>query len=167
MVVKITGDWVGGVVSTPFPGLTFGPFPAGQPKWIVLHGTAWNMGSAVAIGSSWQNADRTGTGLVSVHCIIDKDGTIVQGLSFKQTAWGNCCLEPGHSSFLPAGNQNFNTISIEHCKYNPSNADAITAAQSVSSFYLIKALCEAYGIPKEVDGIGDASKGGIIGHHNI
>ena len=162
-----SNGWIREATGIYYPALTFGPFPAGQPKWIVIHGTAWNGGTARIIAESWRNDSINGTGKASVHALIDKSGEIVQGLPFTHTAWGNCCLSGNHANFLPSGNQNWNTLSIEHCKYDTWNTEVLTPMQQISSFALVKALCEKYGIPKQVIGIGDPSNGGIIGHKDI
>lgn len=101
-----------------------------------------------------------------MHLIIDKDGSFVQGLSLLNAAWGNSGVSTSpRASFLPGDNLNMYTISIEHCKYDAQqNSDALTPAQQATSFAVVKAICEKYGIPKEVVTVGDPSNGGIIRH---
>jgi N-acetylmuramoyl-L-alanine amidase len=167
--------WIAEAIGIYYPNLTFGTFPAGQPKWIVLHGTASGPGSsAQAIANTWAVASANGTGNASTHILINKDGTSVQGLSLHVTAWGNCCLTDNpnngaqYARFLPRGNQNYNTISIEHVKYDmQQNSDELTPAQRATSFAVVKAICEEYDIPKQVITVGDPSHGGIIRHRDI
>lgn len=159
---------------------SFGPFIKGQPKWIVIHSTAWTNGTAEIIGQSWADQTAAGTLGASSHIIIDKDGTYVQGITLLNTASANCCLTDNpntggkYARYLPitswnnGGNQNFNTISIEHCKYDSQeNSDILTPQQQATSFAVIKAICEKYGIPKKVITLDDCSKGGIIRHRDI
>jgi N-acetylmuramoyl-L-alanine amidase len=151
-----------------YPNLTFGPFSAGEPRWIVLHGTACNQCLAVDIGHDWAALSFNGKGQASTHLIIDKDGTFVQGLSCLQTAWGNSgASDSTRAEYLPTTNLNFVTISIEHCKYDAQlNSDLLTLPQQVTSFAVVEALCNKYNIPKNVVTIDDVSNGGIIRHRD-
>ncbi len=167
--------WIKEAIGIYYPNLSFGPFPVGQPRWIVLHGTASGAGStAQGIAGTWAAQSASGGGDASTHILINKDGTYVQGLSLKETAWGNCCLFDNpfngaqYARFLPDGNQNLTTISIEHVKYDgQENSDLITLAQRKTSFAVVKAICEWAGIPKQVITVGDPSQGGIIRHRDI
>src|SRR3981081_4374179 len=131
MPVTIDSDgWIKEALDGGYQDLTFGPFSPGLPKWIVLHGTAWPNGRATDIAASWARGSQA-----SSHVIIDKDGTIVQGISLKDTAWGNSgATGSPRASFLPRTNLNFVTFSMEHCKYDAAtNSDILTLQQQVSS----------------------------------
>lgn len=129
------------------------------PKWLVLHGTAGGA-SAAAI----DNYFATSTVQASAHVIIGQDGTVIQGISFDQAAWANCCTSPGHASYLADGDfHNRDTISIEHVKAHDDNSDTLTPIQAQKSFEVVACICDAYGIPKRP---GDAN-GGIISHADL
>lgn len=160
-----SAGWIKEAIGIYYPSHTFGPFLPGQPQWIVLHGTASGIGStARSIATDWGNTP-PGPNAVSVHILIDKDGTVVQGLSLLDTAWGNSGADNSpRAPYLPGDNLNRYTISIEHVKYAPNDIDVISPAQAATSFSVIKAICEKYGIVKNVVTIRDTSNGGIIRH---
>jgi hypothetical protein len=147
---------------------SFGPFVPGVPLWIVLHGTAWPGGTATIIGNEWAAVTNAGRVGAATHAIIDKDGSWVQGITFKDTAAGNSgAFDSPRAAYLPQGNLNLCTVSIEHCKYDASfNSDILTSAQQTTSFELVNALCEFLSIPKKVVTIEDVSQGGIIRHYD-
>ena len=169
MITIDKDGWIKEAIGIYYPNRSWGAFIQ-KPRQIVLHGTATANATAQDIANNWANTD----GDASAHIIINKDGSFVQGLSLNATAWANCCLtdNPNTGALwarqLPLGNQNYWSIAIEHCKYDPNyNSDVLTPEQQVTSFALVKAICEYHGIPKQVIGIGDISNGGIIGHCNI
>lgn len=157
--------WIKEAIGIYYPSHTFGPFLPGQPQWIVLHGTASGAGSSArSIATDWSNTP-PGPGAVSTHILIDKDGAYVQGLSLLNTAWGNSGTDNSpRAPYLPGGNLNKYTISIEHVKYDSDDGDMLTPGQQATSFAVIKAICEKYGIAKKVVTIKDVSNGGIIRH---
>jgi N-acetyl-anhydromuramyl-L-alanine amidase AmpD len=132
------------------------------PRYIILHGTAG--------GSSAQNiatyfASTVGTSNpVSSHYVIGTDGVVVQCVNEADGAFGNGVLTSGHAAFW---NENINpnniTISIEHCKPNTDNSNALTAPQQAASFALVKDICSRWNIPMRN---ADAN-GGITGHFSI
>ncbi len=136
-----------------------------KAKYITLHGTA-GFPTAKAVAYWFRDGlDSDGNpAQASVHLIIDKTGEVVQCIAIQDTAWGNGNLSTGHAAYLPEGvNPNLYTVSIEFLKFNTDNSDIITDAQKKAGFEVIRALCDAYGIPKRA---GDVN-GGIISHADI
>jgi N-acetylmuramoyl-L-alanine amidase CwlA len=169
MTVTIDSNgWIKEAQGIYYPNLTFGLFGGGQPKWIVLHGTACNQCTAQDIAQSWASQSFNGTGDASTHLIIDKNGSYVQGLSLLYTAWGNSgASDSARANFLPATNLNYFTLSIEHCKYDAqANSDILTPEQTFTSFTVIDAICRKYNIQRNVVTIDDCSAGGIIRHRD-
>jgi N-acetylmuramoyl-L-alanine amidase len=166
MSVTITPDgFIKEALGVYYAADSFGPFASGQPKWLVLHGTAWPNGSAVGIATSWADEVAAGQLGASTHIIIDKDGTYTQGITLLNTAAGNSgAADSPRASYLPTDNLNMYTISVEHCKYATDDSDILTPQQVVTSFALCKAICEFCNIPKSVVTIQDVSQGGIIRH---
>src|SRR5581483_2487115 len=169
MITIDKDGWIKEAIGIYYPNRSWGAFTQ-KPRQIVIHGTATANATAQDIANNWANTD----GDASAHIIINKDGSFVQGLSLRATAWANCCLtdNPNTGALwdrgLPLGNQNYWSVAVEHCKYDPNyNSDVLTPEQQATSFALVKAICEYHGIPKQVVGIGDISQGGIIGHCNI
>jgi N-acetyl-anhydromuramyl-L-alanine amidase AmpD len=132
---------------------------ANHPKWIVIHKTAgFHTAQEVA------NYFATNAEMTSTHYVVGQDGTVVQCVREQDGAGGNCCLEPGHATFLPEGlNLNLVTISIEHVDPALDNSTPLTDAQKRASFRLIADICERHGIPRRH---GDAN-GGIVGHFEL
>ena len=149
----------GPAIWLPSPGRYWHGRNGDKPRYIILHGTAGGT-SAQAIGN-WLNT-QTEREATSVHYVIGQDGAVVQLVSESDSAWGNGVLSAGHDSWW-TGNPNWYTISIEHCKPNIDNSDALTPAQRDASFALVRHLCEKWGIPKHA---ADAT-GGITGHKSI
>ena len=166
MSVTISADgWIAEAIGIYYEADSFGPFAKGQPKWLVLHGTAWPNGTAVGIATSWADEVAAGQLGASTHIIIDKDGTYTQGITLANTAAGNSgAADSPRASYLPTDNLNMYTISVEHCKYATDDSDILTPEQVVTSFALCKAICEFCNIPKSVVTIQDVSQGGIIRH---
>jgi hypothetical protein len=130
---------------------------------VVLHGTAGGTRAEDIAKNIFQNPAYQS----STHFVIGKDGTIVQGVPCSLAAWGNGYLITPRLPFPPAINPNLYTVSIEHCKNqrDPTtgrldNSDPLTDPQKLSSFRLVRALCEHYHIPKSR---GDVH-GGIVEH---
>jgi N-acetyl-anhydromuramyl-L-alanine amidase AmpD len=133
-----------------------------RPNFIVLHGTAG--GSSAENVADYMKSTVGTNNPVSTHFVIGQDGEIVQCVPISLAAWGNGIMTQGHASYLPDNvNPNLYTVSIEHVKPSTDNSDALTEAQSQSSFALIQCICDTYGIPKQA---GSAS-GGIIRHADI
>lgn len=144
-----------------------------SPRYVILHGTAGGS-SAVNVANWFANpASR-----VSSHYIVDRDGSIVQCVQEEDTAWANGGFSgtPATLGFRVAGdgihrdvwwnitmNPNLLTVSIEHVKAATDNSDELTAAQATTSFALINAICDRWGIPKR---FADSS-GGITGHFSM
>lgn len=125
---------------------------------LVLHGTAGGS-SAEGIANYFATSDVQ----ASAHIIIGQDGHIVQGVSMNDAAWGNGVVTEGHASWLPPGNPNFWSISIEFVKSATDNSSELTAIQAQKGFEVIKCICDAYSIPKRfADG-----RGGICKHADI
>ncbi len=167
MSVTIVNGWIKEALGIYYPNLSFGPFAQGQPRWGVLHGTASGIGStAENIANTWRVESANGTGNASTHLLIDKDGTMVQGLPFTVTAWGNSgAPDSPRASYLPTTNLNFFTISIEHVKWDTQrNSDILTPLQQLSSFQACKAISAFTGIPAKVVTVDDVSQGGWIRH---
>jgi hypothetical protein len=165
--------WIAEAIGIYYGADSFGPFAAGQPQWVVIHGTAWPYngsitpagGTAVMIARSWAAQVAAGSLGASTHIIVDKDGSYTQGITLLNTAAGNSgAPDSVREPYLPSGNLNMYTISIEHCKYNVNDLDILTPQQVDTSFALCKAICEKYGIPKQVWSVGDVRQGGIIPH---
>lgn len=147
----------------PVPeSIIFPDYNGHTPCYVVIHKTA-SAGTAQDIARYFGNLTEN-TGHVSSHYIVGDDGAIVQAVSEQNAAGANCCLEPGHASFLPTDiNLNLISISIEHTDSTPDNSTPLTSTQKAASFQLIKHICDRHGIPKRP---GDAN-GGIIGHYQI
>jgi N-acetyl-anhydromuramyl-L-alanine amidase AmpD len=125
------------------------------PKWIILHGTAG--GGAV----SWLDNP---VSQVSAHYVITEDGVIHQLVDEQDTAWANGVLTGNHDTWWDSAiNPNYQTISIEHEKADPTNALALTAAQQSASFVLIGRICQRWSIPAQLA----TANGGITGHFSI
>ena len=161
--------WIKEATGIYYGADSFGPFAPGQPKWLVLHGTAWPGGTADIIANSWASEVARGQLGAATHCIIDKSGYITQGITLLNTGAGNSgAAGSGRAPYLPAGNLNFVTISVEHCKYDAVyNSDTLTPQQQDTSFAFIKACCDKYPtIKRNVVTIQDCSQGGIIRHYD-
>ena len=164
--ITIDADgWVKEAVGVYYQSHTFGPFPS-PPKWGCTHGTASPDATAIDIATNWSRTPADAPNAVSTHVLIDKDGTIVQGLSLLNTSWGQSgAANSPRASFLPAGNLNFFMIGCEHVKYDSiHNSDILTTEQQKTSFLFWDAVTRFHHIPREVITISDCSKGGIIRH---
>lgn len=129
--------------------------PAGPPRWIILHGTA-----GPGAVSWFQNP----ASQVSAHYVITRDGMIHCCVDENDWAWANGVESAGHASWWTAStNPNWVTISIEHEKYDASNASDLTPAQYAASYALQKRICQRWNIPMRQ---ADAS-GGITGHFSV
>lgn len=162
MSVTIVKGWIKEAIGIYYPAKSFGPFTR-SVRFGVIHGTASPGASAQNIANDWAN----NPGDASAHILINKDGTFVQGISLDYSAWGNG-NNTGHASYLPTGNPNGYSISMEHCKDDPKyNSDVITPAQQATSFELWDAICDYHQIPRQVVTVGDITQGGIIRHSDI
>lgn len=177
--MKIVDGWVDIAIRRPNLDNTFGSLIA-KPWFIVVHGTAdTNQPTAVQIAQDMQRKkDMQGRVIPvekrkSVHFIIDKDGSLVQQLPITLSAWGNGGPppdQPPSDPWLPPGNPNNYTISIEHVKWTEDNSEELTPQQKKTSFALIDELCKVTGIPRhtsKTDSVQVIRHGGIIGHFNI
>ncbi|SRR6266516_268910 len=177
--MKIVDGWVDVAIRKPNLDNTFGPL-IDKPWFIVVHGTAeTGRPTAVHIAEVMQRkTDDFGHVIPvedrkSVHFIIDKDGTLVQQLPITSSAWGNGGPPPGQppsDPWLPPGNPNNYTISIEHVKWTADNSEELTPQQKKTSFALIDELCKVTGISRrtsKTDPEQVIRHGGIIGHFNI
>jgi N-acetyl-anhydromuramyl-L-alanine amidase AmpD len=126
-----------------------------KPTHIVLHGTA---GGSKA--EDIANYFATSSVEASSHFIDGQDGHIVQGVPCSLAAWANGAIVSPRIPWPANINPNYYTISIEHCKPSTDNSDQLTDPQKQSSFRLIAAICDHYGIPKRR---GDVN-GGIVEH---
>ena len=111
--------------------------PFGAPNKIVLHITE---GSTAAGAISWVESRENPT-KASFHFVIDRDGTITQGVDTNDCAW--------HASQC-----NSRSIGIEHVALSAKGAAALhvqplmaTDAQYAASATLVAWLCGQYGIP--------------------
>lgn len=130
-----------------------------RASWIVIHGTAGGSSAREVAGWFVNNSPPT-----SVHYVVGRDGAVVQCVHESDSAWGNGVLSNGHASWWKNNiNPNLQTISIEHVKSDPHNAQGLTAEQQAASFALIAYLCAKWQIPARP---GDAA-GGIVGHNSI
>ncbi|TMC17094.1 MAG: N-acetylmuramoyl-L-alanine amidase [Chloroflexi bacterium] len=152
--MKIVDGWVDDAVEIDYQSKSMSR-EGYKPTHVVLHGTA---GGSKAENTA--NYFKTSTVDASAHLIIGQDGTIVQGISMDDAAWGNGILLNPRLPFPANVNPNYYTISIEHCKPSTDNSDQLTEAQKQSSFKLVKTICEYYNIPKRR---GDAISG-IVEH---
>jgi hypothetical protein len=144
---------------------SFGPFEPGITKWIVIHGTAWPNGTAEDIAKIWASQVAAGQLGAATHSIIDKTGYLTQGITLLNTGAGNSgAPDSTREPYLPAGNLNMCTISVEHCKYNTDDSDILTPEQVATSFDFCLAVCDFLNIPKQVWSVGDVTHGGIIPH---
>ena len=133
-----------------------------HPRYIITHGTAGQSQAQDIAG--YFNSTSCTDNPVSSHFVIGTDGTIVQCVQVGDSAWANGAFSAGHAPWWnEAINPNLLTISIEHCKTDLQNANALTPAQQASSLALNAWLCQTYNIPT-CD--ADAS-GGITGHFSI
>lgn len=83
----------------------------------------------------------------STHFLVGKDGSVVQFVSTKDTAFGNGIVDNPISGLLlsrPGVNPNLWTISIEH---EGKANDGLTVAQEASSIKLVKFLAKKWAIP--------------------
>ena len=127
------------------------------PRWIIIHGTA-GFSSAQEVGKYFQRAD------VSTHYVIGRDGFLVRCVSEQDSAWANGGVTEGHDPWWSRSlNPNLVTLSIEHVKPHKDNSDQLTERQKVTSFKLVRRLCNRYQIPKRQ---ADAH-GGITGHFSM
>ena len=118
---------------------------------IVIHKTACN---AVCSAQSVAQFFASDPAEASTHFIVGLDGTVVQCVSLKDGAAGNCCVEQGYDSYWDPyltkyGNLNRCTISIEHVDQTADNSQAPTINQLHASFQLVGWLCQKYGIPSD------------------
>ena len=155
----------GPAIWLPSPGRYWHGRNGDKPRYIILHGTAGGT-SAQAIGN-WLNT-QTEREATSVHYVIGVDGQVVQLVSEVDSAWGNGVLWNGHDSWWTP-NPNWYTISIEHCKPNADNSNALSPAQQEASFLLVRHLCEKWGIPKRAfnPAAPHDKTVGITGHFSI
>lgn len=132
-----------------------------QPHYIILHGTAGGT-SATAIANWFRSTNPASN--VSAHYIIGQDGMLIQCVDEDDWAWANGFLSAGHDPWWQDNiNPNWVTISIEHVKSAVDNSNALTDAQKLASFALIKRICQRWDIPmRAADGTG-----GITGHYSI
>jgi hypothetical protein len=104
-------------------------------------------------------------------------GDIWQFLPTYDGACANCCTESGHAPFLPSGNLNVRTISVECINPDTGNNGDMPQAQFDSLVYLIKTICQQENIPidryttywndyENTHTWGDGG-GGIIMHRDI
>jgi N-acetyl-anhydromuramyl-L-alanine amidase AmpD len=171
--MKIVDGWVDIAIQMRNLDNTFGPLIA-KPWFIVVHGTAdTGKPTAVQVAQDMQRKDIAIENRKSVHFIIDKDGSLVQQLPITLSAWGNGGPppdQPPSDPWLPPGNPNNYTISIEHVKWTADNSEELTSQQKKTSFALIDELCKVTGIPRhtsKTDSEQVIRHGGIIGHFNI
>jgi hypothetical protein len=121
-----------------------------KPTHLVLHGTAGGERAEDIATNIFQNPAYA----ASTHFVIGKDGHIVQGVPCSLAAWSNGFIASPRIPWNPNINPNLYCISIEHCKNQKNaagqydNSDPLTSLQQTSSFRLVKAICEEYGIPK-------------------
>jgi N-acetyl-anhydromuramyl-L-alanine amidase AmpD len=147
---------------TDYAGATWAPnsnfFPdTGKKSFVILHGTAGGS-SAQEIANYFVGTENT-SNPVSSHYIVDQAGSVIQTVLEKDGAYGNGVVtNPNWQD-----NPNYYTISIEHVKSSTDNSDALTPAQKLASFVLIKDICTRNGI-----GMHDADDNtGITGHFAI
>lgn len=152
--MKIINGWVDVAVEIDYQNKSMSR-NGYKPTHIVIHGTAGGT-KAENIANYFKTSDVD----ASTHLIIGRDGTIIQGISLEVAAWSNGILDNPRLPFPININPNYYCISIEHCKPSTDNSDQLTEAQKLSSFKLIKAICEHYNIPKRR---GDAISG-IVEH---
>lgn len=112
-------------------------FNAGNfPKsYIIIHGTAGGT-SAIGIATYFKGTEG-GNNPVSSHYIVGQDGVVVQCVQEQDGAWAN-----GSPLWNNQG------ISIEHVKSATDNSSILTSAQQISSFSLIKDICDRHSIPR-------------------
>src|SRR6266487_1896772 len=133
-----------------------------KPTHVVLHGTAGGTRAEDIATNIFQNPAYK----ASTHFVIGKDGHIVQGIPCSMAAWSNGYIENPRIPWDTNVDPNWYCISIEHCKNRKNaagqwdNSDPLTPLQQASSFQLVKAICEEYGIPKRR---GDVH-GGVVEH---
>lgn len=132
---------------------------ANLPKIVVIHGTGGGS-SALNVAEYFARNDNDS----STHIIIDRDGTIVQGVPFLRTAWGNG-TKSGTFFKKTFGdiNPNLISVSIELVK-DVNNTDNPTEQQIQKTIEVTALVCDTYAIPKEhcVD-----KNGGILEHREI
>lgn len=124
------------VVPTSYAGLTYDTAdrPSDLPvDFVTVHdieGTA-----ADAIGIFWDN-----TSQVSVHYVVDTDGTVYQTLREKDVAW-------------QAGNYWYNqrSVGIEHTGFDATGYQWYNATEYLGSAKLAAYLLTKYGIPLDHD----------------
>lgn len=91
---------------------------------------------------------------VSAHFTVGSDGTVIQSVSEKNTAW--------HAGPVPAGQPDMNarSIGIEHeGRQNPANPWQPTDAQLNATAELVAGICGRHGIPVD--------RTHIIGHSEV
>jgi len=113
---------------------------------IVIHITSGRE-RAQPVADMWTNEKHHGS---SAHCVIDQDGSIIQGIRFTDTAW--------HAS-----NANAYSIGIEHCAREPGEftrtthkPDAglpVSEAQYQSSAVMVAWICKGLGLQPTRDSI--------------
>lgn len=150
-------------------------------RWIIVHGTAGDA-TVQAVQQTFINNAARGEPS-STHYAVGEDGTVAQYVPESGVAWGNGPITGpagvalagtgnAHDAWWDTaypGNANPDTLSIEHCKSDNSNASQLTPAQQAASFALIAHLCERWNIPKRVYGTSTPAdaNGGITGHFSM
>jgi N-acetyl-anhydromuramyl-L-alanine amidase AmpD len=79
----------------------------------------------------------------STHFVIGQDGTVLQLVRLRDSAWGNGIPNRPRWPLVTerAGvNPNRYTVSIEHAKRSADNSDPLTDAQLVASLALVRRL---------------------------
>lgn len=133
-----------------------------KPLYIIIHGTA-GFTSAEEVARFFKSTEK-GNNPVSTHYIIDLDGTLVQCVEEKNSAWGNGGVTAGHDPWWSrALNPNRITISIEHVKLSRDNSDELTIPQKEAGFRLVEHICQRHAIPRQLAN----KRGGITGHYSM
>jgi hypothetical protein len=151
-----------------------------EPTFFVIHFTAGNTGLQ-NLEDQWKRQCGVGG---NAHFGVERypnpnsqPGDIWQWCQLYDGACANCCTESGHAPFLPSGNLNVYTISVENINADTGNNGAMPQAQFDGLTYLIKTVCADLGIPTDryteywngyenTHTWGDVS-GGIIMHRDI
>lgn len=152
--MKITDGWVDEAIGIYYANKSMSRVGY-KPTHICLHGTAGGT-SAQGIATYFQTSNVQ----ASAHIVIGQDGIITQGISMDMASWANGILDNPRIAWPADINPNYYTVSIEHCKPSSDNSDELTDAQQLSSFRLIAAICDYYGIAKRY---GDVQSG-IVSH---
>lgn len=158
----------------------WGGWQPSNRHWIIVHGTAGDATIEAVQQTYISNAQRGEP--TSTHYAVGVDGRVGQYVPESGVAWGNgpitgpsgvaiAGIGNAHDAWWNAfGNANPETISIEHCKTDTGNNNALTLAQQTASFALIAHLCARWGIPRNVYGVTSYAQravGGITGHFSM